>query len=60
MGKPSRDVFDPEVFLTKRGKGKTILELRKNQTLFVQGDDNGAGGLPYNVRHQTGDAELPP
>jgi CRP/FNR family cyclic AMP-dependent transcriptional regulator len=38
MGKPSRDAFDPEVFLTKRGKGKTILELRKNQTLFVQGD----------------------
>src|SRR3984957_7340533 len=38
MGKPSRGAFDPEVFLTKRGKGKTILELRKNQTLFVQGD----------------------
>jgi CRP/FNR family cyclic AMP-dependent transcriptional regulator len=38
MGKPSKGAFDPEAFLTKRGKGKEILEIRKNQTLFAQGD----------------------
>lgn len=38
MGKPSGDAFDPEAFLAKRGKGKTILEILKNQTLFAQGD----------------------
>jgi CRP/FNR family cyclic AMP-dependent transcriptional regulator len=38
MGKPSKGVFDPEVFLTKMGQGKTILEIRENQILFAQGD----------------------
>jgi len=38
MGKPSEGAFDPEVFLTKLGKGKTIFEVRKNQILFAQGD----------------------
>jgi CRP/FNR family cyclic AMP-dependent transcriptional regulator len=38
MGKPSKGAFDPEIFLTKVGKGKAILELRKNEILFAQGD----------------------
>jgi CRP/FNR family transcriptional regulator, cyclic AMP receptor protein len=38
MGKPSMGAFDPEVFLAKVGKGKTIFEIRKDQTLFAQGD----------------------
>jgi CRP-like cAMP-binding protein len=38
MGKPSKGAFDPEVFLTEVGQGKTIFEIRKNQTLFAQGD----------------------
>ncbi len=38
MGKPSKNVLDPAVFLSKMGKGKTILEIRKNQTVFAQGD----------------------
>jgi CRP/FNR family cyclic AMP-dependent transcriptional regulator len=35
MGK---DAFDPRLFLAKVGSGKTILEFRKNQNVFVQGD----------------------
>ncbi len=38
MGKPSKGAFDPEAFLTEVGQGKAIFEIRKNQTLFVQGD----------------------
>jgi len=38
MGKPSKSAFDPEAFLTEVGEGKTIFEIRKNQTLFAQGD----------------------
>lgn len=32
------DLFDPLAFLAKVGKGKTILEYRKNQVIFLQGD----------------------
>jgi CRP/FNR family transcriptional regulator, cyclic AMP receptor protein len=35
MGK---DPFDPKLFLAKVGSGKTILEFKKNQNVFVQGD----------------------
>ncbi|MDB5635265.1 MAG: hypothetical protein JWP51_173 [Bradyrhizobium sp.] len=38
MGKPTRDMFDPKIFLAKVGAGKTILELRKNQHVFEQGE----------------------
>jgi CRP/FNR family transcriptional regulator, cyclic AMP receptor protein len=30
--------FDPKVFLAKVGEGKTILEFRKDQVVFAQGD----------------------
>jgi CRP/FNR family transcriptional regulator, cyclic AMP receptor protein len=33
-----KDPFDPLVFLAKVGAGKTILEIRKNQNVFMQGD----------------------
>src|SRR6476660_7975137 len=38
MGKPGNDEFDAKVFLAKVGAGKTILEFRKNQNVFEQGD----------------------
>ncbi|MBX9651013.1 MAG: Crp/Fnr family transcriptional regulator [Xanthobacteraceae bacterium] len=38
MGKPAKDSFDPKMFLAKVGAGKTILELRKDQNIFTQGD----------------------
>ena len=38
MGKPPRVVFDAKVFLAKVGAGKAILEFRKNQNVFEQGD----------------------
>jgi CRP/FNR family cyclic AMP-dependent transcriptional regulator len=38
MAKPAHDSFDPKVFLAKVGAGKTILEFRRNQTIFAQGD----------------------
>ena len=38
MGNPANDVFDAKVFLAKVGAGKTILEFRKNQNVFEQGD----------------------
>jgi CRP/FNR family transcriptional regulator, cyclic AMP receptor protein len=38
MGKQARDSFDPKIFLAKVGAGKAILEFRKNQNIFVQGD----------------------
>ncbi|MBK5258767.1 MAG: Crp/Fnr family transcriptional regulator [Thermoanaerobaculia bacterium] len=30
--------FDPEIFLKETGLGRTIVELKKNQVLFTQGD----------------------
>jgi CRP/FNR family cyclic AMP-dependent transcriptional regulator len=36
--KPTLDIFDPKTFLAKVGAGKTILEFRKNQHVFEQGD----------------------
>jgi CRP-like cAMP-binding protein len=38
MGKPVKDLFDPQDFLAKVGNGKTILECRKNEVIFEQGD----------------------
>src|ERR1700675_1448654 len=38
MGKPANDVFDAKVFLAKVGAGKRVLEFRKNQHVFEQGD----------------------
>jgi len=38
MGKPANDEFDAKVFIAKVGAGKTILEFRKNQHIFKQGD----------------------
>jgi CRP/FNR family cyclic AMP-dependent transcriptional regulator len=38
MAKPANDSFDPRIFLAKVGTGKTILEFRRNQNIFVQGD----------------------
>jgi CRP-like cAMP-binding protein len=35
--KPSL-MFDPEAFLEKAGVGRTVVELKKNQVLFAQGD----------------------
>jgi len=35
----SQDDFDPKVFLSKVGNGKTILNFQKGQTVFAQGDD---------------------
>jgi CRP/FNR family cyclic AMP-dependent transcriptional regulator len=38
METPAKDTFDPKDFLAKVGTGKTILEFRKNQHVFEQGD----------------------
>src|SRR3984957_1596238 len=38
MKKPAKDMFDPKDFLAKVGAGKKILEFRKNQNVFAQGD----------------------
>jgi CRP/FNR family transcriptional regulator, cyclic AMP receptor protein len=38
MGKQAKDFFDPRIFLAKVGAGKTMLEFRKNQSIFAQGD----------------------
>ena len=36
---PSRTpLFDPQLFLSKVGKGKTTLQSPKKQTIFSQGD----------------------
>jgi CRP/FNR family cyclic AMP-dependent transcriptional regulator len=35
---PAKDAFDPKTFLARVGSGKTILEFRKNQHVFEQGD----------------------
>ena len=36
--KTAQDSFDPKIFLAKVGEGKTILEFRKDQVVFAQGD----------------------
>lgn len=38
MENPAKGPFDPKTFLAKVGTGKTILEFRKNQRVFEQGD----------------------
>jgi CRP-like cAMP-binding protein len=38
MGKPAKDSFDAQFFLGKVGAGKSILEFKKGQNVFVQGD----------------------
>src|SRR3984885_2124229 len=38
MGKPPEGEFDAKGFLEKIGTGKEILEFRKNQKVFEQGD----------------------
>src|SRR5476649_2042127 len=38
MGTAINGAFDAQVFLAKVGAGKTILEFRKNQHVFAQGD----------------------
>ena len=38
MGKPAKDMFDPKVFLAKVGTGMAVLEYRKDQIIFAQGE----------------------
>ena len=38
MGKPAKNEFDPKAFLAKVGAGKTILNIKRNQHVFEQGD----------------------
>ena len=38
MREVSKAAFDPKAFLAKVGTGKTILECRKNQIIFAQGE----------------------
>ena len=38
MGMPPARAFDAQVFLAKVGEGKTIVEVRKNEHVFAQGD----------------------
>ena len=37
MGNEVKNSFDPKVFLSKLGNGKTILEFHSNQIVFEQG-----------------------
>ena len=37
-GKTNQAIFDPKEFLAKVGEGKTILEFRKDEIVFAQGD----------------------
>jgi CRP-like cAMP-binding protein len=52
--------FDPEAFLEKTGLGRTLVELKKNQILFSQGDEADAvfyiqkGNLKLTVVSQRG------
>jgi CRP/FNR family cyclic AMP-dependent transcriptional regulator len=54
------EAFDPEQFLEKTGVGRTVVELKKNQVLFSQGDDADAvfylkkGTLKLTVVSQRG------
>lgn len=38
MARSPKDTFDPKTFLAKVGAGKTILEFRKNENVFEQGE----------------------
>jgi CRP-like cAMP-binding protein len=38
MGKQAKAAFDAQVFLAKVGEGKAILEFKKNENVFAQGD----------------------
>lgn len=38
MGKPAKAAFDPHQFLQRFGDGKSILEFKKNENVFMQGD----------------------
>jgi CRP/FNR family transcriptional regulator, cyclic AMP receptor protein len=38
MGKPAKRAFDAQEFLAKVGEGKTILQFKKGQNVFAQGD----------------------
>jgi CRP/FNR family cyclic AMP-dependent transcriptional regulator len=38
VGKPAKDMFDPKLFLAQVGTGKAILEYRKNEVIFAQGE----------------------
>ena len=38
MAKPAKDSFSPLEFLAKVGSGKTILQFRRNQKVFAQGE----------------------
>jgi CRP/FNR family cyclic AMP-dependent transcriptional regulator len=38
MGKPAKRAFDAQEFLAKVGEGKTILQFKKRQNVFAQGD----------------------
>jgi CRP/FNR family cyclic AMP-dependent transcriptional regulator len=38
MKSKGQPLFDPRRFLSKVGEGRTIVEYRKNQTVFLQGD----------------------
>jgi CRP/FNR family transcriptional regulator, cyclic AMP receptor protein len=52
--------FDPEAFLEETGLGRTLVDLKKNQVLFSQGDDADAvfyiqkGNLKLTVVSQRG------
>jgi CRP/FNR family transcriptional regulator, cyclic AMP receptor protein len=37
MKKSDKETFEPKVFLSKMGNGKTICKFKKNQTIFEQG-----------------------
>jgi CRP/FNR family transcriptional regulator, cyclic AMP receptor protein len=37
-----KPAFDPQVFLAKVGKGRTLADYRKSQSIFTQGDDADA------------------
>jgi len=34
----TNEVFDPQEYLTKGGFGKTILQVKKNEGIFCQGE----------------------
>ena len=38
MGNAVKNSFDPKVFLSKLGNGKTILEFHSNRNVFAQGE----------------------
>ncbi|MGA2993601.1 Crp/Fnr family transcriptional regulator [Bradyrhizobium sp.] len=38
MGKPAKSAFDAQAFLAKVGEGKNILQFKKGQNVFMQGD----------------------